>query len=267
MSNMDNITMYAKRMIAFQNVGLEYFKKDNYEEKFKEFCELSEPFFKEFDQLVSIASELESTKDETISQICFQISSLFVQNAKDLVSLEKNKYNKENCQINSNMFMVTYVLPSMLDQKSKDTQKLAQAIEENWATNFKNSNIKAATFESIKGGFKTKLCYITTAVCNTLQKDQDCYEINLLKEYRDQYLFFADQGEAVIHDYYDIAPTIIKRINKSADSERVYHTIWTTYLEPCIQCIEQNKKEECRDIYTQMVQNLYKEYMEGNYES
>lgn len=267
MSNMDNITMYANRMIAFREEGLKYFKKDNYEEKFKEFCDLSEPFFNEFDQLVSAASEVESTKDETISQICFHISNHFIQNSKELVSLEKNKYNQENCQINSNLFMVTYVLPSMLEQKSKACQKLAQVIEKNWATNFKNSKIEAASYESIKGGFKTKLCYITTAVCTTLNKDIDCYEINLLKEYRDQYLLFQDQGETLVHDYYDIAPTIIKRINKSEDAQTVYQTIYDTYLEPCITCIEQDKKEECRTIYTSMVQNLYHEYMEGNYES
>ena len=62
-------------------------------------------------------------------------------------------------------------------------------------------------------------------------------------------------------EYYDIAPTIVKRINKRTDRREVYESIWEQYLSPCIKLIEEDKNTECQEIYSQMVRELQKEYL------
>ena len=73
-------------------------------------------------------------------------------------------------------------------------------------------------------------CYITTAVCKSLNKPDDCYELNLLREYRDQYLMGTKDGE-ICKEYYNIAPTIVKRIDRSPDASEIYADIWEKYFK------------------------------------
>ena len=67
-----------------------------------------------------------------------------------------------------------------------------------------------------------------------------------------------EDGEAIIHEYYDVAPTIVKHINHSDRKEEVYRHIWETYLNPCIHMIESERMQECRDLYIQMVHDTWK---------
>jgi len=41
----------------------------------------------------------------------------------------------------------------------------------------------------------------------------------------------------------------------------VYLEIWERYLYPCVSLLEAGKKEECREVYTNMVHSLQKKYM------
>ena len=125
---------------------------------------------------------------------------------------------------------------------------------------FPKSNLQAADYEFIEKGFHKKFCYITTAVCETFQKPDDCYELTLLRNYRDQYLAALPEGEEIIRAYYDVAPTIVKHINRQKNAGEIYRDIWSDYLSPCIHMIEEGKNEECKDLYIKMVRDLQKEY-------
>ncbi len=67
-------------------------------------------------------------------------------------------------------------------------------------------------------------------------------------------------GEDKIAEYYDIAPTIVKRINKLNNSDEVYKHVWEEYLNPCIHLIEEDKNHDCKDLYYQMVRDLEEKY-------
>ena len=124
------------------------------------------------------------------------------------------------------------------------------------------SKIGHSDAASIENGFKKGVfCYITTAVCKSLNKPDDCYELNLLREYRDQYLMGTKDGEILVKEYYNIAPTIVKRIDRSPDASEIYADIWEKYLKPCVRLIEAGEQEECRELYTKMVRSLEKKYL------
>lgn len=232
---------------------LKEFKRDTYEAAFERFGEKNSTAFQE----IAIGISAQEGYEETMSAVC----GLFVEAARALLDTVDSKAKKEEMQMKLNMFMAIYVLPTILENKNGHCKELTEMLCKAWGDSFKNSNIKASEFSKIKEGFRSKLCYITTAVCESLDKPEDCYELNLLKNYRDGYLMETDDGEALIHEYYDIAPTIVKRINKSEDSSGTYAKIWSKYLKPCVSLIEEGKNEECKELYMDMVYKLRDRYM------
>jgi hypothetical protein len=64
----------------------------------------------------------------------------------------------------------------------------------------------------------------------------------------------------MVHEYYDLAPSIVKHIGKRQDAAAIYEDIWQQYLSPCIRLIETDRREECVDLYKQMVYNLKELY-------
>jgi len=83
----------------------------------------------------------------------------------------------------------------------------------------------------------------------------------LLKQYRDEYLARTEEGKAVIAQYYDTAPTIVRRISKREDKREIYRHLYEQYISPCVQCIEAEKNEECKVLYQEMVEGLIQEYL------
>ena len=130
-----------------------------------------------------------------------------------------------------------------------------------WNRKMPENKIGHSTYESICGGFRDRICYITTAVCRSLSKPDDCYELTLLRKYRDGYLLESPEGEALVREYYNIAPTIVKRIDKCRNADQIYQNIWQDYLKPCIRLIEEQRLEECGEVYSRMVRRLGTEYL------
>lgn len=172
------------------------------------------------------------------------------------------KRKKEVAMIDFNMAMVSFVLPMIEKRYERFMSVFADKCVLSWNMKFPKYKIAKANQEMIQGGFKSKLCYITTAVCENMNKADDCYELNLLREYRDDYLMNeAEDGQDLISQYYDIAPTIVKRIDKEEQSAAIYQGIWEEYLQPCIRLIEGDCKGETKELYSSMVRDLSNKYV------
>ncbi len=176
------------------------------------------------------------------------------------------RVKKENMRLNLNLYMVSYFFPAMIAYQRRfggheeAMYKLTSAISDKWEECF-GQRIQAADYESVQSGFRHKLCFVTTAVCQGLHKPQDCRELNLMKRYRDEYLLNLEEGDALIREYYDIAPTIVKRIAREASPEEKYLYLWNTYISKCVAFVEKNENEQCRHLYEAMVSELKEEYM------
>ena len=68
-----------------------------------------------------------------------------------------------------------------------------------------------------------------------------------------------------MEEYYDIAPTIVKRMEKEADKEQIYRALYEDYLMPCIRKNDAQAYDACRDLYESMVETLKeKSFMYNN---
>lgn len=104
-------------------------------------------------------------------------------------------------------------------------------------------------------------CFITTAVCNSFGKPDDCYELQSFRWFRDNWLINQSDGKELIAEYYEAAPKIVERINERMDRKIIYKRIWIDYLCLCLNYIEAKKYGQCKELYEKMVNALKHEYL------
>ena len=229
------------------------FNKKTYADSFKNAYEKYKPLFTE------IAQECENSEDR--QEEIEEIAAVLPDRMRKVLEQESSKRKKENVLMKYNLGMVTYVIPMFRYGRMDACEEIVDCMIERWNDHDLELKISKSEFEQIQGGFKSRLCYITTAVCASLGKPDDCYELNLMRRYRDEYLVNQKGGEEIVAEYYDIAPTIVNRINRMENSEDVYADIWSRYLHPCVSMIESDNLEAGRKIYTDMVYSLRRKYL------
>ena len=117
--------------------------------------------------------------------------------------------------------------------------------------------------EMMQDNQKTKKsgCFITTAVCDSLHKGDDCYELTAFRRFRDDWLARQADGPALIEEYYDVAPKIVEMINIKSNRNEIYQEILNEYLEPCLTLIEGKRYKACKSLYIEMVKKLQHRYL------
>lgn len=113
-----------------------------------------------------------------------------------------------------------------------------------------------AETEPVKQENSDEGCYITTAVCNSFNKPDNCYELTMFRKFRDTYLKESDNGNELIQEYYNTAPQIVKAIDRLENSREIYIDIWNTYLKQCLDDMEHQMMESCKRLYIKMVYEL-----------
>ncbi len=239
-------------MLLKEGNPLSTFKKNVYPEAFQAYLR------KNLDTLNAIEAVYQ--QEENPTAWLTKLADHLVDAARAELDSIPKKSKKNEQQINFNMTLAVYVFPAILEQKNPSAEPLTDLLIEKWNEAFKTS-VGKASYEKIEAGFHRKFCYITTAACESLGKPDDCYELELLRSYRDDYLLQSEEGAAMVKDYYNIAPTIVNRIGRQADAHAVYGEIWNTYLSDCIQKIEQGEEEACKERYIEMVDDLKKRYL------
>lgn len=182
--------------------------------------------------------------------VCGELDKISSKRKRDLAALDHK------------MNMVSYFVPLIGEIPSLQVKTLTERMVEVWNEKMPEYKIGHSTYDSIRGGFKKGIfCYITTAVCRSIDKPDDCYELNTLRAYRDGYLSETEEGRRIVEEYYNIAPTIVKRIDRQEDAHNIYRGIWEEYLSRCIRLIEEDEKDKCKELYISMVRSLEKEYL------
>ncbi|EFM11069.1 stress protein [Paenibacillus curdlanolyticus YK9] len=115
--------------------------------------------------------------------------------------------------------------------------------------------------DKLNSGSTSSSCFITTAVCRSLGRADDGYELTAFRAFRDNWLSEQADGERLIQEYYSVAPIIVNHIDAEADRETIYSRIWNDYLEACLRAIENGSYQRCKDIYCGMVNDLKLRYL------
>ncbi len=175
---------------------------------------------------------------------------------------EASKRMQEVQAIDLNLTMAVYFVPLIRYTKTSEGDALAETFVRAWnQLPVTPMTLQSSTFEDVNGGFKTKLCYITTAVCRYQGKADDCYELTTLRDYRDSYLMKSQEGRALVEEYYELAPRLVMTMHMLPQEEDLYQNLYRDYLLPCLHMIEDGKNEECKKLYMDMVLGLKERFV------
>ena len=146
-------------LFSYEEMGIRRFAKSTYGPSFEKFQEIAGEFGELLESLYEQCVDEDGTEAEqlkTTEEFCESIARIFIEVIQSKQEESKSKAQREERQRNHNLFMVTYVFPYIMEMRNPYYKQLATAIEKNWAAVFKSSKIKAASFETIMGGFQRK---------------------------------------------------------------------------------------------------------------
>lgn len=103
-------------------------------------------------------------------------------------------------------------------------------------------------------------CYLTAACVDYFGKPDDCYELTMLRRFRDDYLKKTEEGKALVEEYYRIAPQIVDKINASGKQKEYYEYIYGVVTE-CVACLEKGEPSGALSRYRDMTVSLQTELM------
>ena len=99
-------------------------------------------------------------------------------------------------------------------------------------------------------------CYLTTACVGAMGLTDDCLELTTLRWFRDSFLRKQRDGEALIEEYYQTAPDVIKRIHTLPDSKARFVRIYRELIAPCVGLVLQGKLDEAKTAYVNYTRRL-----------
>lgn len=215
-----------------------------------------EPYFQSYEKdCLPVFLQLEQAvqmRPEAGGEILDRFASDFIAQLQDWLARQKRRVAEDDAKYTVCLFLIPALRRAGLDI----SEPLAVLIREKWLERYPKNVFQLTTYEDIAGGFRKKLCFITTAVCGALGKPDNCPELTAFRTFRDDYLALRPEGPGLIDTYYAIAPAIVTILNLTRDSDAAYQEIWRRHLSPCYNAILQGNPAECQARYTAMVQAL-----------
>lgn len=100
-------------------------------------------------------------------------------------------------------------------------------------------------------------CFITTACCESLGLDDDCFELRSLRDYRDGVLARQPDGATAIARYYEIAPRILAQLSANPGTrETVLLLVYARYVLPAAIAAKLGLNAVAYRLYVRMLTEL-----------
>ena len=196
-----------------------------------------------------------------IEQVCVKFLDTMEDDLKELKEYSTGR-GRSNLLFEIKIVLALFLTPLTGKLALRMAEPFCSILHAQWMKRYPKEVWLPGNYENIAGGFrKTKLCFITTAVCSIEGKADDCYELTALRAFRDGW-FSENGGKDLIAEYYDIAPTLVTLMDHCDASDICYTEIRTRWLDPCLSALEKGENELCRDTYVNMVQTLRDRYLQ-----
>ncbi len=105
-------------------------------------------------------------------------------------------------------------------------------------------------------GNDTSGCFLTSACVEAKGLPDDCYELTVLRKFRDEYLAKQECGPCEINHYYHVAPSIVSKIKSGPNANTIFSHIYEELVVPCVSLIEEGKLERAHEKYRNYILKL-----------
>ncbi len=256
--NLNEARAHLSELLLTNLDAMEFYTKQKYLVAMKAFCVRHRSVVASFEQY---CEEHEADAAEAAG-VC---AEQFMADAQ--AALTERQQGKKKFAANMELqtfrqVMAAFVVPGIGAMQMAHGQLLIDALRGAWNRAYPEAQFAQADVNTLNEGFKLQTgCYITTAVCGSFGKGDNCYELMTFRAFRDGYLRKRPDGEAMIWEYYKTAPAVVAAINARDDAKEVYRHIWDRYLAHCLMLIETEQYEACTEVYRGMVEELRKAYV------
>lgn len=258
-------------ILKYQDL-MKSFKSNLYEDAFKRYLDESFPVIQTLDKAcgrIPYIIGLQLSKQEYSVESEKQLVDLWVtrilDDMEEVCKIKRTANGKvtNTKKVDENRFVLAlFTVPMIRETKLEVAELIADSITEEWGKRYPSQMFSKADFTEIRDGFKKrKLCFITTAVCDSLGKPDDCYELQAFRAFRDSYLLGTEEGTRLVEQYYDLAPSIVNTINVLSEQDEIYMSLWQDYLKRCLEYINLGQEEACKQLYIDMVHTLTRTYV------
>lgn len=155
-----DIQKAVEKLFQYEEMGNRRFSKETYEPSFEKFGKIAGDFDAAlnavYEELLKADGKDALREEEAVEKLCRHVAQIFVAYVRDGEDPGLSKGEREENQRFHNTFMATYVLPHIMEMRNPYYKELAKEIEKSWAAAFKNSKIKAASYETVASGFQRK---------------------------------------------------------------------------------------------------------------
>lgn len=132
-------------------------------------------------------------------------------------------------------------------------------------TNLNNSEINYYIYtdndEYRYNNTESDQCFISVACIKAKGLPSDCYELRILRKFRDEYVKNLFDGNEIVENYYDIASTIVNKINELPNTNEIFQDIYTDLVLESVFLIENNKNQQAFFYFKEFIDNLKKKYL------
>ena len=126
-----------------------------------------------------------------------------------------------------------------------------------WATERKDALAALAAAQKCE---PPEGCFITTACCEALGLDDDCFELRTLRRYRDQVLAVRPGGRSEIAAYYQLAPLILARLPRETRAARLC-LVYASSILPAALAATAGLDRLAYRLYARMIDELVAEFV------
>lgn len=95
-------------------------------------------------------------------------------------------------------------------------------------------------------------CFITTAICQSLGAGDKCWQLQVLRAFRDDYMLTDEKRAAFVQEYYDDAPTVVELLDALPHSSEVYRHMYYVYIVAVLDALAAADNERALELYQQM---------------
>lgn len=109
-------------------------------------------------------------------------------------------------------------------------------------------------------GYTPSGCYITTIVVDILGYEDNCEVLQVLRNFRENYLKTNIEYLPLLFEYDIVGPLIAKYIKLEKNKYQLCLNLMKYFLLPCVHLIKEEKYKEAIEVYKNMVLHLKDNY-------
>lgn len=106
-------------------------------------------------------------------------------------------------------------------------------------------------------------CFLSTACIEAMGLPDNCFELELLRWFRDTYVLRLPHGDTEVTAYYTLAPNLVAAINRGPHRNYIFYTIYRDLIWPCVTLILNGRFDEAFALYKSYCRRLHRYYMIG----